>query len=165
MSSIRRLLACAVRIRFCARWSIAHAVVRRVFFQRMVFYAVSRDQLFRAIFFFADFLISGHLGEGLVQLLSDGLELVLLAHQLVLQPVNLHTRIHQKREKTLQRSALIIRQNRFHWATCAQRTNGSSHYMYGPNGTLEFFFRATCWLIIITWNRAFRNCTIVALST
>ncbi len=86
-------MVCAVRIRFCARWSLAHALLRRVFFQRMVFCAVSRDQLFRASFIFADFLISGHLGEGLVQLLSDGLELVLLAHQLVLQPVNLHMSI------------------------------------------------------------------------
>jgi hypothetical protein len=34
-------------------------------------------------------LISRHLSEGLVQLLCDGLELVLLRYQLVLQPVNL----------------------------------------------------------------------------
>ena len=42
------------------------------------------------VFSFFAFLVSGHLGEGLIQLLSDGLELVLLAHQLVFQPVNLH---------------------------------------------------------------------------
>jgi hypothetical protein len=34
-------------------------------------------------------LVSGHLGEGLLELLCDGLELLLLGHQLVLQPVNL----------------------------------------------------------------------------
>jgi hypothetical protein len=34
-------------------------------------------------------LVSGHLGEGLLELLGDGLELLLLGHQLVLQPVNL----------------------------------------------------------------------------
>ena len=37
-------------------------------------------------------LVAGHLGKGLLQLLGDGLELLLLAHQLVLQPVNLHKR-------------------------------------------------------------------------
>ena len=35
-------------------------------------------------------LVSGHLGEGLLQLLSDPLQLLLLAHQLVLQSVNLN---------------------------------------------------------------------------
>ena len=34
-------------------------------------------------------LVAGHLGEGLLQLLGDGLELLLLAHQLVLQAVDL----------------------------------------------------------------------------
>ena len=34
-------------------------------------------------------LVSRHLGKGLVQLLGDGLELLLLANQLVLQAVNL----------------------------------------------------------------------------
>ena len=34
-------------------------------------------------------LVSGHLGEGLLELLSDGLVLLLLSHQLVLQPVHL----------------------------------------------------------------------------
>ena len=34
-------------------------------------------------------LVSRHLSKGLIELLSDGLELVLLAQQLVLQPVNL----------------------------------------------------------------------------
>jgi hypothetical protein len=34
-------------------------------------------------------LVAGHLGKGLVQLLSDGLELVLFCNKLVLQPVNL----------------------------------------------------------------------------
>ena len=34
-------------------------------------------------------LVSGHLGEGLLQLLGDGLVLLLLAHQLILQPVHL----------------------------------------------------------------------------
>jgi hypothetical protein len=34
-------------------------------------------------------LIAGHLGKSLLQLLCDGLELLLLAIQLVLQPVNL----------------------------------------------------------------------------
>ncbi len=48
-----------------------------------------RCRLQRSSFLFPSPLVSGHLGEGLVQLLSDGLELVLLAHQLVLQPVNL----------------------------------------------------------------------------
>ncbi len=50
-----------------------------------------RCRLQRSSFLSPSRLVSGHLGEGLVQLLSDGLELVLLAHQLVLQPVNLHT--------------------------------------------------------------------------
>jgi hypothetical protein len=36
------------------------------------------------------YLVSGHLCEGLLELLGDGLELLLLGHQLVLQPVNLH---------------------------------------------------------------------------
>ena len=49
-----------------------------------------RCRLQRSSFLSPSRLVSGHLGEGLVQLLSDGLELVLLAHQLVLQPVNLH---------------------------------------------------------------------------
>ena len=35
------------------------------------------------------YLISGHLGEGLLELLGDGLVLLLLAHQLILQPVHL----------------------------------------------------------------------------
>ena len=34
-------------------------------------------------------LVSGHLGEGLLQLLGDGLELLLLGDQLILQPVHL----------------------------------------------------------------------------
>jgi hypothetical protein len=34
-------------------------------------------------------LVSGHFCESLFQLLCDGLELLLLCHQLVLQPVNL----------------------------------------------------------------------------
>merc|ERR1711936_1525018 len=34
-------------------------------------------------------LVSGHLGEGLLELLGDPLQLLLLAHQLVLQSVNL----------------------------------------------------------------------------
>ena len=34
-------------------------------------------------------LVSGHLGEGAVELLGDGLELLLLSDQLVLQTVNL----------------------------------------------------------------------------
>ena len=37
-------------------------------------------------------LVSGHLGEGLLQLLGDGLVLLLLRHQLVLQSVNLDTK-------------------------------------------------------------------------
>ena len=36
------------------------------------------------------YLISGHLSKGLLELLGDGLVLLLLGHQLVLQPVNLH---------------------------------------------------------------------------
>ena len=36
-------------------------------------------------------LVSGHLGEGLLELLSDSLQLLLLAHQLVLQSVDLDT--------------------------------------------------------------------------
>ena len=36
-----------------------------------------------------DFLVAGHLGEGLLQLLGDPLQLLLLRHKLVLQPVNL----------------------------------------------------------------------------
>jgi hypothetical protein len=36
-------------------------------------------------------LVSRHLCKGLLQLLCDCLELLLLAHQLVLQPVNLLT--------------------------------------------------------------------------
>ena len=36
-------------------------------------------------------LIAGHLSEGLLQLLGDPLQLLLLAHQLVLQSVNLDT--------------------------------------------------------------------------
>ena len=35
-------------------------------------------------------LVSGHLGEGLLELLGDPLQLLLLAHQLVLQSVNLN---------------------------------------------------------------------------
>ena len=35
-------------------------------------------------------LVSGHLGEGLLQLLGDGFVFLLLGHQLVLQPVHLH---------------------------------------------------------------------------
>jgi len=34
-------------------------------------------------------LVAGHLGEGLLELLGDGLELLLLADQLVLESVNL----------------------------------------------------------------------------
>ena len=34
-------------------------------------------------------LVSGHLGEGLLQLLGDPLQLLLLRYKLVLQPVNL----------------------------------------------------------------------------
>ena len=34
-------------------------------------------------------LVAGHLGEGLLQLLGDGLELLLLGDELVLQPVHL----------------------------------------------------------------------------
>ena len=34
-------------------------------------------------------LVSGHLGKGLLQLLGDCLELLLLAHQLILKSVNL----------------------------------------------------------------------------
>ena len=34
-------------------------------------------------------LVSGHLGEGLLQLLSDSLVLLLLGNQLILQPVHL----------------------------------------------------------------------------
>ena len=34
-------------------------------------------------------LVSGHLGEGLFELLGDGLVLLLLGHELVLQPVHL----------------------------------------------------------------------------
>ena len=41
-------------------------------------------------------LVSGHLCEGLVQLLSNGLELVLLSNQLVLQPVNLSQNLDKK---------------------------------------------------------------------
>ena len=37
-------------------------------------------------------LVAGHLGEGLLQLLSDSLELVLLRGELVFQPVNLGQR-------------------------------------------------------------------------
>ncbi len=36
-------------------------------------------------------LVAGHLSKCLLQLLRDGLELLLLAHQLVLQSVNLLT--------------------------------------------------------------------------
>merc|ERR1719201_2902272 len=36
-----------------------------------------------------DNLVSGHLGEGLLELLSDGLVLLLLRHKLILQPVHL----------------------------------------------------------------------------
>ena len=35
------------------------------------------------------YLISGHLGEGLLELLSDGLVLLLLGDELILQPVHL----------------------------------------------------------------------------
>ena len=35
-------------------------------------------------------LVSGHLGEGLLELLGDGLELLLLSDQLVLESVNLN---------------------------------------------------------------------------
>jgi hypothetical protein len=38
-------------------------------------------------------LVARHLCKGLLQFLCDGLELFLLAHQLVLQPVNLLTGI------------------------------------------------------------------------
>ena len=38
-------------------------------------------------------LVSGHLGEGLLELLGDPLQLLLLAHQLVLQSVNLNREI------------------------------------------------------------------------
>ena len=34
-------------------------------------------------------LVAGHLGEGLFELLGDGLVLLLLGHELVLQPVHL----------------------------------------------------------------------------
>ena len=36
-----------------------------------------------------DFLVARHLGEGLLQLLGDPLQLLLLRYKLVLQPVNL----------------------------------------------------------------------------
>ena len=36
-------------------------------------------------------LVSGHLSEGLLKLLSDGLELLLLPYQLILKSVNLET--------------------------------------------------------------------------
>ena len=38
-------------------------------------------------------LVSGHLGEGLLQLLSDRLVLLLLRDQLILQPVHLREEI------------------------------------------------------------------------
>ncbi len=34
-------------------------------------------------------------------------------------------------------SSLITLQKGFYWAACAQRTNGSSHYIW-PKGTLDF---------------------------
>ena len=37
------------------------------------------------------FLVSGHLGKGLLKLLVDRLELLLLGHQLVLKAVDLFT--------------------------------------------------------------------------
>ena len=44
-------------------------------------------------------LISGHLGEGLLELLGDGLVLLLLRHQLVLQSVHLNTNVRQYCQK------------------------------------------------------------------
>ena len=38
-------------------------------------------------------LVSGHLGEGAVELLGDGLELLLLSDQLVLQSVDLNREV------------------------------------------------------------------------
>ena len=38
-------------------------------------------------------LVAGHLGEGLFELLGDGLVLLLLGHELVLQPVHLRIKL------------------------------------------------------------------------
>ena len=44
-----------------------------------------------------NFLVSGHFGEGLFELLSDPLQLLLLHHQLVLQPVDLRASVVEQR--------------------------------------------------------------------
>ncbi len=85
-------------LRSCASESAHVGPLRMLFCAECSFSARCSAQLaaiscFAPASFARFFLISGHLGEGLVQLLSDGLELVLLAHQLVLQPVNLHMSI------------------------------------------------------------------------
>ena len=46
-------------------------------------------QHFDIIYKWFDHLVSRHLSEGGIKLLSDRLELVLLSHKLILQPVNL----------------------------------------------------------------------------
>ena len=43
------------------------------------------------------FLVSGHFGEGLFELLGDPLQLLLLHHQLVLQPVDLRASVVEQR--------------------------------------------------------------------
>ena len=49
-----------------------------------------RETSFRiSIIFGKTFLVAGHLGEGLLQLLGDPLQLLLLRYKLVLQPVDL----------------------------------------------------------------------------
>ena len=46
-----------------------------------------------------DILVSGHLGEGLLELLSDRLVLLLLRHKLILQPVHLEEKVRFVFEK------------------------------------------------------------------
>ena len=64
-------------------------------------------------------LVAGHLGEGLLQLFGDPLQLLLLAHQLVLQPVNLDTNwsnlIWQQKFRLV-----CLNKNQLHWSIWTQ---------------------------------------------
>ena len=60
-------------------------------------------------------LIAGHLSEGLLQLLGDPLQLLLLAHQLVLQSVNLDTN-----QSNFKFRLVCLTNNQSYWSSSTQ---------------------------------------------
>ena len=55
-------------------------------------------------------LVSGHLGEGLLKLLGDGLELLLLGDELVLEPVHLLLQLGDRPLCELSASLSLLRE-------------------------------------------------------